>query len=63
MEYRGKQYRAVQGIDKKWKWSVDFDGRTASGRVPNRQAAVKAAERAIDQALAPKKKRLIRPTK
>jgi len=62
MEYRGKQYRSVQGIDKKWKCSVDFDGRTATGHAPNRQAAVKLAQRAIDQMLAPKKKRLIRPT-
>jgi hypothetical protein len=28
MEYRGIQYRVVQGIDGKWKWSFELDGHT-----------------------------------
>jgi hypothetical protein len=34
---------------------------TKSGKAPSHAAGVKAAERAIDKALAPKKKRLHRP--
>jgi hypothetical protein len=60
MEYRGKNYSAVQGLDGgTWKWSVaDLDGHTRSGNAPSRPAGIKAAERAIDLALAPKKRRL-----
>jgi hypothetical protein len=63
MEYRGKQYRVVQGIDGKWKWSVDFDGHSPSARAPTRPGAVRLAELAMDRLLAPKKKRLVRPVK
>jgi hypothetical protein len=62
MEYRGKQYRVILGIDSLWKWSVDgIEGYTKSGKAPSHAAGVKAAERAIDKALAPRKKRLQRP--
>ena len=62
MEYRGKQYRVMLGIDSQWKWSVDgIEGYTKSGKAPSHATGVKAAERAIDKALAPKKKRLQRP--
>jgi len=62
MEHRGKQYSSVQGIDTTWKWSVSsLVGYTKSGTAPSRPAGIKAAERAIDKALAPKKKRLVPP--
>jgi hypothetical protein len=62
MEYRGKQYSVVQGLDSMWKWSVpSLVGQTKSGKTPNHAAGVKAAQRAIDKALAPKKVRLQRP--
>jgi hypothetical protein len=62
MEYRGKQYRVMLGIDSQWKWSVDgIEGFTKSGKAPSHADGLKAAERAIDKALAPKKKRLHRP--
>jgi hypothetical protein len=49
------------GIDSQWKWSVDgIDGYTIPATTQLR-AGIKAAERAIDKALAPKKKRLQRP--
>jgi hypothetical protein len=61
MEYRGKQYRVMLGIDSLWKWSVDaIEGYTKSGKTPSHAAGIKAAERAIDKALAPKKQRLRR---
>jgi hypothetical protein len=40
MEYRGKQYAAVQSLDgKTWKWSVALDGRTKSGKAMSRAVA------------------------
>jgi hypothetical protein len=60
MEHRGKQYRVVQRLAGAWKWCVsDLDGRTRSGKAPSRAAGVDAAERKIDRALAPKKRRLV----
>jgi hypothetical protein len=45
-----------------WKWSVpSLIGQTKSGKVVSHAAGVKAAQRAIDKALAPKKQRLCRP--
>jgi hypothetical protein len=56
MEYREKQYRVVLGIDSLWKWSVDgIEGYTKSGKAPSHAAGSKAAERAIDKALAQKR--------
>jgi hypothetical protein len=40
-----------------WKWSVQLDGHTKSGTAPDRQAGIKFAEKEIDRAMAPKKKR------
>jgi hypothetical protein len=58
MEYRDKEFSVVHGLDTMWKWSVDgLGGFTKSGAAPSRAAGIKAAERAIDKALAPKKKR------
>ena len=55
MEYRGKQYSVVQGLDTMWKWSVPaLVGQTKSGKAENHAAGVKAAQQAIDKALAPK---------
>ena len=53
MEYREKQYRVILGIDSQWKWPVDgIEGCTKSSKAPSHTAGVKAAERAIDKALA-----------
>ena len=60
MEFRGKQYSVILTIGGKWKWSAEIEGRR-SGMAVSRPAGVKLAERAIDKALAPKKKRLQRP--
>jgi hypothetical protein len=60
MECREKQYSL--GIDSQGKWSVDgIEGHTKSGKSPSYSAGVKAAERAIDKVMVPKKKRLHRP--
>ena len=63
MEYRGKEYSVVQGLNGSWKWYVVLDGRTKSGKAPDRQAAIESAEKAIDRLLAPKpkKKQRLRP--
>jgi hypothetical protein len=42
-----------------WDWAVDLDERTVrDGQAANEQAAIKAAERLIDSALAPTKQKL-----
>jgi hypothetical protein len=58
MEYRGIEYRVVEVVGERgghggWKWSVRIDPYTsASGTEANRLAAVAAAEKKIDWALA-----------
>ena len=62
MEYQGQEYSVLQGLDGMWKWSVPMlVGQTKSGKEVNHAAGVKAAQRAIDKAMAPKKVRLQRP--
>jgi hypothetical protein len=61
MEYRGKQYGVILTIGGKWKWSAEIEGQYRSGMAVSRPAGIKAAERAIDKALAPKKQRLTPP--
>jgi hypothetical protein len=62
MEHRGKQYSVVQAIDGEWKWSIELDGHAKSGvTAGGRQAAIRMAEREIEKATAPKKRRLVPP--
>jgi hypothetical protein len=61
MEYRGKQYSVILTIGGKWKWSAEIEGQYRLGMAVSRPAGVEKAERAIDKALAPKKKSLHRP--
>jgi hypothetical protein len=59
MESRGKTYRVLQGLDTLWNWAVPtLVGHTKSGRAPSHAAGVKAAQRAIDKELTPKRKHL-----
>ena len=62
MKYRGIEYTVVQGIARQvWKWSVSVAGVVITGRAKTRSDAVTNAERAIDRALAPKKRRVVPP--
>lgn len=62
MEHRGVEYRIMQGIKPgDWKWSVETETGTKSGTSERKDAAVMAAKRAIDNALDPKKRKLIPP--
>jgi len=63
MEYRGVEYSIVQGVERgKWIWSLSLDTNIKnSGQACNKPAAVIGAERAIDRALNPKKRRLVPP--
>ncbi len=58
MEYRGKDYTIVQGIEpNSWKWNVRLDEKTAlSGEAHTRAAAVNSVVWQIDKALAKKVK-------
>ena len=62
MEYRGVEYSVVQGVERGvWKWSASVADMLIVGREPTKSAAVVAAEKAIDRALAPKRVRLVPP--
>jgi hypothetical protein len=61
MDYRGKQYSVILTIGGKWKWFAEIGRQYRSGTAVTRPTGVERAERAIDKALAPKKKRLHRP--
>jgi hypothetical protein len=60
MEHRGKYYVVFRSSAPKiWVWSVDLDPNTVeSGQAASREAAIKAAERLIDDSLRPKKQKL-----
>ena len=58
MEYRGIEYKIIQGIERGvWKWSVSLgDPKMIKvGQAKNKQDAVAEVERAIDKVLARKK--------
>jgi hypothetical protein len=62
MEYRGTEYAVVEGIGRYlWKWSAFVGGAIVTGQAHSKQAAIVAAEKAIDRALAVQKVRLVRP--
>jgi hypothetical protein len=63
MEYRGKRYTIVQGIEPdSWRWTVHLDEKTIrSGVATSRAAAKTSAVWLIDRALKPKKVRLDHP--
>jgi hypothetical protein len=64
MEYRGKHYTIVQGIESaSWRWKVHVDEKTTkSGTAPTRAAANNKVIWEIDKALAPKKMKLNSPS-
>ena len=59
-EYREIEYALVQGIGGHlWKWSASVAGQVITGQSHTKAAAVAAAEKAVDRALAVKKVRLV----
>jgi hypothetical protein len=60
MEYRNKTYVVARSRSSgRWDWNVDLDPRTVrGGQAASKQAAIKAAERMIDGALAPTGRKL-----
>jgi hypothetical protein len=60
MEYRNKFYVVGRSrTSAAWDWAVDLDARTVrGGQAASKQAAIKAAERLIDGALAPGRQKL-----
>jgi len=52
MEYRGVEYRIIQGIKRGlWRWSADTEAGTRVGTSDTRDRAVSAAKRTIDRFL------------
>jgi hypothetical protein len=60
MKYRGFEYTIIQGYERgTWRWSVTLkDGETKAGNVLGKPEALGKVERAINNALGPKRKRL-----
>jgi hypothetical protein len=62
MKYRGIEYGIVEGTGgHMWRWSTLIGGAVKTGRAHSKQAAIAAAEKAIDRALTLKKVRLVPP--
>jgi hypothetical protein len=61
MEYRGKHFTIVQGIEPStWKWTVELDGITSkSGEAKTRASAVSAVVLLVDKTLS---RNLVQPT-
>jgi hypothetical protein len=63
MKYRGVEYYVAQGIEVgTWKFSTSMNDKIRTVRAKSRQEAAKAVECRIDEALTPKKRRLVPPT-
>jgi hypothetical protein len=61
-EYRQIEYTLAQGVGGHlWKWSAFIAGQVIEGQAHTKAAAVAAAEKAIERALAVKKVRLVPP--
>lgn len=58
LEHGVSRLKVVQGIDRKWKWSVRLQEGRRHGEARVRDNAITAAKTAIDRALEPKKVRL-----
>jgi hypothetical protein len=64
MEYRGKHFIVVQGIEPDtWKWTVDIDGITSkSGEAKTRAGAVTAVVLLVDKTLSRNFSRPVEPS-
>jgi len=64
MKYRGIEYGIVEGTgEHMWRWSTLIGGAVKTGQAHSKQAAMAAAEKAIDRALAIKRVRLVPPVR
>lgn len=62
MEHRQIEYDLVQGVGGHlWKWSATIADELVKGQAHTKAAAIAAAEKAINRALAVKKVRLVPP--
>jgi hypothetical protein len=60
MKYRGVEYYIAQDISVgTWKFSTSMNGKIRTVRAKSRQDAAKAVEQRIEEALTPKKRRLV----
>jgi hypothetical protein len=62
LKYRQIEYALVQGVGGHlWKWSATIADELVKGQAHTKAAAIAAAEKAIDRALAVKKVHLVPP--
>jgi hypothetical protein len=60
MRYRDIEYTVVQGLGRRlWMWAFELEMKAATGKAETRAEAVAKVERAIDLALALKKRRQV----
>ncbi len=64
MEYRGKHFTVVQGVEpNSWKWTVDLDGSNSkSGEAKSRAGAVTAVVLLVDKTLSRNLSRPVEPS-
>jgi hypothetical protein len=63
MKYRGVEYYVAQGVEAgTWKFSTSMNDKIRTVRARSRKDAAKVVEQRIEEALTPKKRRLVPPT-
>jgi predicted Holliday junction resolvase-like endonuclease len=62
MKYRGVEYYVAQGVEAgTWKFSTSMNDKIRTVRARSRKDAAKVVEQRIEEALTPKKRRLVKP--
>ena len=62
MKHRGVEYYVAQGVEAgTWKFSTSMNDKIRTARARSRKDAAKVVEQRIEEALTPKKRRLVKP--
>ncbi|HMB83056.1 MAG TPA: hypothetical protein VKI40_03295 [Terriglobales bacterium] len=62
MKHRGVEYYVAQGVEAgTWKFSTSMNDKIRTVRARSRKDAAKVVEQRIEEALTPKKRRLVKP--
>jgi hypothetical protein len=61
MKHRGVEYYVAQGVEAgTWKFSTSMNDKIRTARARSRKDAAKVVEQRIEEALTPKKRRLVK---
>ena len=62
MKHRGVEYYVAQGVEAgTWRFSTSMNDKIRTVRARSRKDAAKVVEQRIEEALTPKKRRLVKP--